>query len=166
MLTVVEDLPRWGNVALLVDEEESRRQWAMAMLPRLLSQLTEIQRHVLARLAVHSWTHGGSVPFYGPTPHQRAVAFTLTDPAMGLVVPVVSQQYRLHFRLTQLGEVAARHIFHVLPSSVVERQETTFNRMCVFMRNDWEPGNDDDDDVGARCPAPQRAKRPYSTIVR
>ena len=163
MLALVEDPPQWGNTALQIDEDLFGRQWVALVWPRLLEQLTEVQRHVLARIAVHTWNHGGSIPFYAPNAHQRAVAFSLGAPELGLVAPLVSlvaSTPRLCFRLTRVGDAAARRVFNVLPSAVVERREAVYQRLCALMRNDWEPDEETMIDV-----APRR-RRPRLQVVR
>ncbi len=159
MLTLVEEPPKWRNVALLVDELVPAQD--AVTLPALVRELTDIQRHVLARVAVHSWTHQGALLYHPPTPQQRQAAFSLAAPQLGLVVALVSRANRFFFRLTRRGDAVARQVVNALPSAVAERDEITFNQLCVLMRNQQEIGASE----AYRTPASSRL-RPSLRIVR
>src|SRR5215467_8920674 len=108
-------------LADLTDPARSPAGRSLALLPRVLHELTEVQRHVLARAATHCWTHGGHIPYFPPTDQQRAVAWTLAASEVRLLAPswvVRGHSFRLAFRLTRVGEVAARRVLHVVPSWV------------------------------------------------
>src|SRR5258706_11962784 len=82
---------------------ESPSQMSLLRLPYSIRELSDIQRYILARVAVHGWTHGGSIPFVPPNAHQARVALRLAAPEMRLLIATSSRprSYRLS-RLWQL----------------------------------------------------------------
>ena len=111
----------------------------MVCLPRLVHELTLIERHLLGRVAVHSWTHEGAIPFVAPNAHQFAVALGLTAPGVHLLEVVVSPvTFRQSFRLTHLGAYVVRRLFHLVPARDDQRRELAFTKMRQLMQNTWE----------------------------
>src|SRR5690349_15800499 len=107
-------------------------------LPRLLHELSAIQRHVLGRVAAHGWTQGGAIPYIPPNAHQRDVARALADAPFRLVVASRVAQRRASFRLTHLGELAARRLLPVVLTDTDRARECEFDRLRWLMRNEWE----------------------------
>jgi hypothetical protein len=107
-------------------------------LSRLLRELSDIERHVLARVAVHGWTHQGRIPYIAPTAHQRAIAEILASPEVKLLDAVVTLDCRQAYRLSRRGEAVARRVFRVVLMDTVIARECEFTRMRRLVRNDWE----------------------------
>jgi len=107
----------------------------ISWLPRILRDPTAIEAHMLARIAVHSWSRE-DVPYYPPNEHQRAVALALS--AAGVRLVTYTPGDRPSFRLSRLGERVARRVLRLVPADVDQRRESEFDRMRALMRNDWE----------------------------
>lgn len=138
----VADPPRALVQLFGFSEVESPHQWVDW---RPFGQdLSEIERHVLGRIALHEWTHGGRVPFSAPNAHQRAVAFRLAAPTRGLVSAASWSARRTTFRLTDRGEVVTRAALRVVAAGPNHGWEVEFDRMQALMRNDWETDVVDD----------------------
>lgn len=137
MVPVVADLPRRTRVSAASVASSSLAP--VVLLPVVLHELAAIQRHILARVAVHTWTHDGSIPFVPPNAHQAAVAVSLAAPEVRLLVATASRPRS--FSLSRLGEYAARRTLRLVPSEVDQAREVEFDRMRYLMRNDWEASN-------------------------
>lgn len=111
---------------------------SMASLTRVLRTLTDVECHVLARAAVHCWTHLGRIPYKPPTLHQQMVAHRLAAPGIRLLEAVASRDCHTAYRLSPRGEAGVRRVFHVVPMAQLISEECTFARMSHLMRNDWE----------------------------
>src|SRR5258707_5972852 len=109
---------------------------SVVALPRLLYELTDIQRHILARAAVHGWTHGGSIPFVPPNAHQALVAVRLAAPEMRLLIAASARHPS--YRLSRLGQSAVRRVLHLVPAQRDQASEIEFDRLRTFMENAWE----------------------------
>jgi hypothetical protein len=110
----------------------------VSFLPWFLAELTPMQRYILARAATHTWTDGGSIPFRPGTGHQRAIAMSLATPDLPLLVAVARSRQRLAFRLSRLGERAARCVLRVMWAEADRACEEEFDRMRALVRNTWE----------------------------
>lgn len=127
-----------STVTLLLPETDESRRHNVTVLPRVLRNLTLVQRHILGRVAVHGWTHDGIIPFFAPNAHQFAVALELAAPGVHLLEVVVSPiTLRQSFRLTRLGSYVVRHLFRLVPAREDQRRECEFTQMRQFMHNDW-----------------------------
>jgi len=135
--SLVADPPHWTHGALaLADDPEPP---IIVSLPRVLHDLSEVQWHILARVAVHSGTHAGAIPFVAPNPHQFAVALGLAAPDVHLLEVAVSPvSFCQSFRLTHLGCYVVRRLFRLVPADDDRRQELEFTKMRQLMHNDWE----------------------------
>lgn len=110
----------------------------LLVIPCLLHDLTEIQRHILARIVVHTCGHDASIPFIAPNSHQYAVALGLAAPGVRLLEVTVSPvSYRQTFRLTHLGRSVVRRLFHLISAREDQHREVEFTKMAKMMRNDW-----------------------------
>ena len=49
------------------------------------------------------------------------------------------------FRLSRLGEAAARRVLHLVPAQADWGREREFDQMRELMRNKWEIGNDEEE---------------------
>lgn len=110
-------------------------QGKLDLLPRILHELTALQRHILGRVAVHSWTHQGSIPFIPPNAHQAQAAFALAHPDVRLLLPISLEP---SFHITRRGELAVCRLFQVIPWRWSCEQERLFDEMQRFYRNKWE----------------------------
>jgi hypothetical protein len=90
----------------------------IVVLPRLLCDLSEIEAYVLARVATHDWTCGGTLPYIAPTAHQRRVALGLAAPGVRLLVASSWGRRRCVFWLTDLGDVVARRVLRMTPGGL------------------------------------------------
>jgi len=125
-------------VALVFPEADEPGRLNVTVLPRVLHDLTLVQRHILGRVAVHSWTHDGAIPFIAPNAHQFAVALALAAPGVHLLEVVVSPiSFRQSFRLTRLGGYVVRHLFRLVPAGDDRRRELEFTKMRQLMLNAW-----------------------------
>lgn len=125
-----------GDAVLDVQHAASER---VVRLPRLVQELTLIERHILGRVAVHTWTHDGSIPFVAPNAHQFAVALGLAAPGIHLLEVVVSPvSFRQSFCLTRLGAYVVRRLFRLVPAHADQRRELAFTKMRRLMQNAWE----------------------------
>jgi hypothetical protein len=107
-------------------------------LPSVLYDLSVVQRHILARVAVHAWTHDGSIPFVAPNAHQFAVALGLAAPGIRLLeVSVSPVSFQQSFRLTRLGAYVVRRLFCLVPAQDDQRREREFTKLRQMMHNDW-----------------------------
>jgi hypothetical protein len=101
--------------------------------------LTPIQRYVLARVAVHTWTHGGRIPYRPPNAHQASVAFALAAPDVCLLTMLAASSSMFPvFRLSHLGEYAVRRLFRLVSTEEDQRRELEFTKMRRLMQNAWE----------------------------
>jgi hypothetical protein len=138
VIPLVVDLPRRTRVKIPSVAPSSLS--TVVLLPIVLHELAAIQRHILARVAVHTWTHGGSIPFVPPNTHQATVAASLAAPEVRLLVLTASCP--ASFSLSRLGEYVARRMLCLVPWEVDQTREIEFDRMRALMRNDWEIGFD------------------------
>jgi hypothetical protein len=128
--------PAASSSVLLMD---TSHRHCYGQLPQPVRQLNAIQHYVLARVAVHTWTHGGRIPFIAPNAHQASVAHALAAPEVRLlVVGATVSPRRSAFRLSRLGEYTVRRIFRLIPAEADQRQEREFDRLLHLVRNDWE----------------------------
>jgi hypothetical protein len=131
-----------STVLLLHSQTDEPRRFNVTVLPHVLHDLTLVQRHILGRVAVHSWTHNGAIPFVAPNAHQLAVALELAAPSVHLLeVIVLPVSLRQSFRLTHLGSYMVQHLFRLVPAREDQRRECEFTRMRQFMYNDWATHN-------------------------
>jgi hypothetical protein len=113
----------------------------IVVLPQLRCDLSEIQVHVLARVATHCWTYGEAIPYIAPNAHQRRVALGLAAPGVRLLEASSLGGRRCEFWLTRLGGLVVRRVLRMTPESI-ERQkerEREFDRMRALAWNAWEP---------------------------
>jgi hypothetical protein len=133
---LMNDAVSLGDAVLDVQRAAAER---VVRLPRLVQELTLIERHVLGRVAVHSWTHDGSIPFVAPTAHQFAIGLALAAPGVRLLEVVVSPiSFQQSFRLTHLGAYVVRRLFRLVPAHEDQRRELAFTKMRQMMCNAWE----------------------------
>jgi hypothetical protein len=101
--------------------------------------LTPIQRYVLARVAVHTWTHGGRIPYRPPNAYQASVAFALavSDVCLLTMSAIPSSTVPV-FRLSHLGEHTVRRHFRLMSTEEDQRRELEFTKMRRLMQNAWE----------------------------
>jgi hypothetical protein len=149
-LSFVAKPPQSAVVALALldpdDGVEPSISSSLLTLPRLLAELTAMQRYVLARAATHSWTYGGLIPFLPGTPHQGLIALSLSTPPLPLFEIVMVSHRRTAFRLSRLGERAARCVLKVVPAEQDWAREEEFDRMRALMRNRLETSDETSDD--------------------
>jgi hypothetical protein len=112
---------------------------SLLQLPCSIRDLSDIQRYILARVAVHSWTHGGSIPFVPPNAHQATVAARLAAPEMRLLIATSSRPRS--YRLSRLGQCAVRQVLHLVPAQRDRAREIEFDRLRTFMEHAWETGD-------------------------
>lgn len=125
-----------GDAILDVQRAAAER---VVRLPRLVQELTLIERHILGCVAVHSWTHGNTIPFVAPNAHQFAVALGLAAPGVRLLEVAVSPVcFQQSFRLTRLGAYVVRRLFRLVPAHADQRRELAFTKMRRLMQNAWE----------------------------
>jgi hypothetical protein len=105
------------------------------LLPRILHEFTDVQRHVLARIAVHTWRFDGEIPYTPPTSWQCEIAFVLAEADMRLLA-LVSK--RPAFRLTRLGIHVVSRLFHIVPARWSIEREIELEFLRALMRNKWE----------------------------
>ncbi len=134
------DLSRGFQVVEVVDllDEAAQRfeQASIYSLPRVLHDVSTIERHVLSCVATHCWTHQGSIPYRPPTAHQAVIADALAGPTMRLLTRVATR--RPTYILSRLGESVTRRVLHVVCALEDRVGEREFDRMRALMRNDWE----------------------------
>jgi hypothetical protein len=118
---------------------ESPSRMSLLRLPCSIRELSDIQRYILARVAVHSWTHGGSIPFVPPNAHQASIAARLAAPEMRLLIATSGR--RPSYRLSRLGQSAVRQVLHLVPAQRDQASEIEFDRLRTFMENVWETGD-------------------------
>jgi hypothetical protein len=107
---------------------------------QVLHNLSRIQRHVLGRVALHSWTHNGDIPFVAPNAHQFAVAMGLAAPGVRLLDVAVSPvSFQQTFRLSRLGAYVVPRLFHLVAADEDQCRELEFTKMRRLMQNAWEP---------------------------
>jgi hypothetical protein len=102
-------------------------------LPRMLHEFSEIQRHVLARAAMHSLRFDGKIPYIPPTPLHRDIAFSLADVRL-----LTLTSKRPAFSLSRLGLLVVHRLFRIVPARWVIEREIEFEFMRALMRNHWE----------------------------
>jgi hypothetical protein len=107
-----------GALALTVTSESA--DTTVVSLPRLLRDLTEIERYVLARAAVHRWTQDSSIPYVPSNAHQQAVAQMLAAAEVKLLDAVVTLECRQAYRLSRRGEAVARRVFRLRPMALLK----------------------------------------------
>jgi hypothetical protein len=123
-----------GTLALAEEPEHP----VLVALPSVLYDLSVVQRHILARVAVHAWTHDGGIPFVAPNAHQFAVALGLAAPGIRLLEVAVSPvSFQQSFRLTHLGAYVVRRLFRLVPAQDDQRREREFTKLRQMMHNDW-----------------------------
>jgi hypothetical protein len=107
-------------------------------LARLVFNLTEVERHVLARVAIHTLSWQSHIPYIAPTAHQRKAAEALASPEVKVLEAIVTVDCRQGYRLSRRGHVVVRRIFRIVPLPQMAAREREFTRMVKLMRNDWE----------------------------
>jgi hypothetical protein len=112
---------------------------SLLRLPCSIRELSDIQRYILARVAVHSWTHGGLIPFVPPNAHQANIAARLASPEMHLLIATSSRPPS--YRLSRLGQFAVRQVLHLVPAQRDRAREIEFDRLRTFMESAWETGD-------------------------
>jgi hypothetical protein len=122
------------------------QQSTLVLLPRLLHNLTEIERHVLARVTVHTWTNHGCIPYIPPNEHQAVIARQLAATNVRLLDATVTLEGRQAYRMTRLGILVARQVLHFVPLAQSIKQEREFTRWWGLMCRTWEPENIEDED--------------------
>jgi hypothetical protein len=144
LVSLVADPPQPTNLAALLatltESQQTAHRGDVAVLPHLLHDLTEIQRYVLARATVHCWTQRGRIPFFPSTGHQRQVAWTLAA-EVRLLAPYwvpCGRVFRLDFRLTRLGELAAPRVLHLVPADRDRARERAFDDLRAVMSSGWQ----------------------------
>jgi hypothetical protein len=128
----------------LATTAESPGTAPLAVVPALPRTLTAIERHILAGVAVHTWTHQGRIPYIAPTAHQATVAYTLASPGMELLAPISGLPGRPAYQLTRLGRITVQRILHFVPLLVVMQREREFTRMEALMRPGCDAREEDD----------------------
>src|SRR5689334_18080609 len=124
MVPVPTEPRKIAAASLLLLETEEPRRLNAAVLPSVLHDLSEVQRHILGRVAVHGGTHEGAIPFVAPTAHQFALALELAAPGVHLLEVAVSPvTFRQSFRLTRLGGYVVRRLFRLVPPDDDRRHE-------------------------------------------
>ena len=118
---------------------DSLPRMSLLRLPYSIRELSDIQRHVLARVAVHCWTHGGSIPFVPPNVHQANIAARLASFEMCLLIATWSRPPS--YRLSRLGQFAVRQVLHLVPAQRDRAREIEFDRLRTFMEHAWETGD-------------------------
>lgn len=111
------------------------------VLPRRDRELQLIEQYVLARVAVHTWTFNGQIPYRAPNRHQFAAALALAGPGVRLLTASHwggGSYRRVTFRLSGLGERTVRRLFHLVPAEAVQEREVAFDKLRALMRNEWE----------------------------
>jgi hypothetical protein len=103
------------------------------MLPRMLHEFSEVQRHVLARVATHTMQYEGKIPFIPPTSVQKDIALSLVDVRL---LKLTSHQPA--FQLSRLGLLVAHRLFRIVPVRWLVEQERGFEFMRALMTNHWE----------------------------
>jgi hypothetical protein len=96
-------------------------------------ELTLIERHILARVAVHCYTHGGRIPFVPPNAYQAKVAQGLAAPSMQLLEPVVALNCQQSYWLTRRGKLVVRRLFKLVSLDEVMRREQTFEFFSALL---------------------------------
>jgi hypothetical protein len=108
-------------------------------LPGLGQELTLIERHILGRVAVHAWTHEGTIAFVAPNTYQGTVALGLAAPGIRLLEMAVSPiSFQQSFRLTHLGCRVVLRLFRLVPTRDDQRRELEFTKMRRLMQQAWE----------------------------
>lgn len=110
---------------------------SIVRLPRIMQELSDIERHILARATSHCWNLDGSIPYIPPTLHQRAVALALSAPSMRLLALDTSRPGIFAFHLTRLGKAVACRVLHLVPAAEDHIREREYDRMRALMRSDF-----------------------------
>jgi hypothetical protein len=112
-------------------------------LPQLRQELTEIERHVLGRVAIHTCNHDGAIPYVAPNAYQFSIALALAAPGVRALLASTREYVsfrRVSFRLSRVGWRLVQQLFRLAPLEEVMEREIKFDRLRTLMRDVWEGG--------------------------
>jgi hypothetical protein len=115
----------------------------VSVWPRLRQELTELERYVLGRVAIHTCNHDGAIPYIAPNAYQFSVALALAAPDVRALL-ASTRDYasfrQVSFRLSRVGWRLVRRLFRLTPLEEVMEREIKFDRLRTLMRDVWEGG--------------------------